>query len=69
MGGRKKITNHRRTLGKTGNVDSPSYFLTIPIDLVRAMKWNEGQRISVKKSRGKIVLETNDDSEVDFDND
>ncbi len=58
MGGRKTITDHTRIVGKTGNVDSPSYYLTIPIEIVRAMNWREGQHVRVKKSRGKVVIET-----------
>ena len=69
MGGRKNVTNHARTLGKTGNVDSPSYFLTIPIELVRAMEWSEGQRVHVKKSRGKIVIETIEGLQTELNND
>ncbi len=68
MGGRKSITNHQRKIGKTGNVDSPSYFLTIPIEIVRAMDWREGQSVRVKKSRGKVVIET-DLSETQLDDD
>ena len=71
MGGRKSVTNHIRKLGKTGNVDSPSYFVTIPIELVRSMEWGEGQQVHIKRSRGKIVIETmNDESlESDFSDD
>lgn len=58
MGGKKTITNHTRKLGKTGNVDSPSYFITIPIELVRSMEWQDGQVLHVKRSRGKIVIES-----------
>jgi len=70
MGGRKSKTNHIRKIGKTGNVDSPSYFLTIPIELVRDMAWTEGQEVSVKRSRGKIIIETpGSNLQTDLDND
>ncbi len=52
----KPITNHTRKLGKTGNPDSPSYFLTVPIEIIRKLKWSEGQNVQVRMSRGKIVL-------------
>ena len=65
MGGRKSITNHIRKLGKTGNVDSPSYFITIPIDIVRAMEWGDSQSVRVKKSRGKVVIETHEENELE----
>lgn len=69
MGGRKKITSHVRKLGKTGNVDSPSYFLTLPIDIVRDMGWGDSQELRVKRSRGKVIIEsTEGDLETDFDN-
>ena len=67
MGGRKSVTNHIRKLGKTGNVDSPSYFVTIPIELVRSMDWGEGQQVHVKRSRGKIVIEGLEEDELDAD--
>lgn len=70
MGGRKSTTNHIRKLGKTGNVDSPSYFITIPIDIVRSMEWAESQNVRVKRSRGKVVIETVDSElNTDFDSD
>lgn len=63
MGGRKAITTHKRKIGKTGNVDSPSYFITLPIEVVRALSWREGQTVQIKKSRGKVVIETGQESE------
>ena len=46
-----------RKLGKTGNVNSPSYYVTIPVDLIRGLDWKEGQKVIVKRSRQKIVIE------------
>jgi len=46
-----------RKLGKTGNVNSPSYYVTLPVDLVRGLDWKEGQKVIVKRSRSKIVIE------------
>jgi hypothetical protein len=48
---------HIRVIGKTGNVDSPSYFLTLPIDIVRDLGWHEGKKVAVRKNRGKVVIE------------
>lgn len=48
---------HIRKLGKTGNADSPSYYVTLPIDVVRSLKWKDGQKLVVKKSRNKVVVE------------
>jgi antitoxin component of MazEF toxin-antitoxin module len=46
-----------RKLGKTGNVNSPSYYVTLPVDLVRGLNWADGQKVVVKRSRQKIVIE------------
>lgn len=48
---------HIRKLGKTGNSESPSYYVTLPIDVVRGLKWKDGQKVVVKKSRNKVVIE------------
>lgn len=48
---------HTRKLGKTGNADSPSFFVTLPIDIVRSLKWDDGRKVTIKKSRNKIVIE------------
>lgn len=48
---------HIRKLGKTGNSESPSYYVTLPIDIVRGLKWKDGQKLIVKKSRNKVVIE------------
>ncbi len=53
-------TNKRqrnRKLGTTGNPDNPSYYVTLPIALVRQLKWRDGQKLVVKKSRGRLVIE------------
>lgn len=47
-----------RKIGKTGNSDSPSYFITLPIEIVRAMGWSVGHEVIVKKSRGKVTIES-----------
>lgn len=46
-----------RKLGKTGNVNSPSYYVTLPVDLVRGMGWKDSQKVIIKRSRQKIVIE------------
>lgn len=48
---------HIRKLGKTGNSSSPSYYVTLPINIVRALNWRDGQKIVIKKSRNKVVIE------------
>lgn len=55
---RQSLENRNiRKLGKTGNAKSPSYYVTIPVDLVRGLNWKEGQKVVVKRSRQKIVIE------------
>lgn len=55
---RQSLENrHIRKLGKTGNAKSPSYYVTIPVDLVRGMGWADGQKVVVKRSRQKVVIE------------
>jgi len=55
---RQSVENKNvRKLGKTGNVNSPSYYVTLPVDLVRGLDWKEGQKVLIKRSRQKIVIE------------
>lgn len=64
MARQKSSKRHLRKVGKTGNVDSPSYFVTIPIDIMRAMGWYEGKQLVVRKSRGKVVIEDEPSQEL-----
>jgi hypothetical protein len=55
---RQNIDNKNvRKLGKTGNANSPSFYVTLPVDIVRGMNWGEGQKVIIKRSRQKIVIE------------
>ena len=56
---KSKLTQkYTRKIGKTGNVDSPSYFITLPIHIVRGLGWFEGKQVIVRRSRGKIIIDT-----------
>lgn len=57
MARQKLNRRHIRKLGKTGNNSSPSYYVTLPIHVIRALHWQDGQKLVVKKSRNKIVIE------------
>lgn len=57
MARQRSNRRHVRKLGKTGNNASPSYYITLPIHVVRALEWQDGQKLVVKKSRNKIVIE------------
>lgn len=55
---RQSVENKNiRKIGKTGNVNSPSYYVTLPVDVVRGLGWNEGQQVVIKRSRQKIVIQ------------
>ena len=62
---RQSIENKSmRKLGRTGNVKSPSFYVTIPVDLIRSLGWKEGQQVVVKRSRSKIVIEDLDQAQA-----
>ncbi len=52
--GRRKEENIRKIQqsGKKG-----SYHLTLPIKVMRKLRWREGQKVVVKRSGKKIVIE------------
>ena len=51
---KRKIENRNiRTLYKSG---SGSYSLTLPIEIIRAFKWREKQKVTVKKSGKNIII-------------
>ena len=47
-----------RKLGTIGNADQPSFYVTLPIDYVRALGWEQGQKLVTRKRGDKLVLET-----------
>jgi bifunctional DNA-binding transcriptional regulator/antitoxin component of YhaV-PrlF toxin-antitoxin module len=53
--GRRKISEENiRKIQKV----SRSYYVTIPVTLVREFKWQEGQKLVIEKSgKGKITIE------------
>ena len=54
MARRKLSEINTRKLQKS----SGSYYLSIPIEIIRSLKWKEGQKLVVKKlGRTKIVIE------------
>ncbi len=48
---------HIRKLGTIGNAEQPSYYLTLPIDHIRTLGWESGQKLAVRKRGEKLVLE------------
>ncbi|NQU84121.1 MAG: hypothetical protein HQ536_05430 [Parcubacteria group bacterium] len=55
MARRKLDQRNIRKLKRTGKGNSGSFSVTIPIELVRELKWREKQKLVFKK-RGKGIL-------------
>jgi len=51
---RKLEKQNIRKLGKTGN--GASVYLTLPIEIVRQLKWRDNQKIVVTKRGQTIVI-------------
>jgi len=54
MGRRKIQDKNIRKLTRVGNV---SIGLTLPVDMVRQLKWREKQKVVVKKSGSRLIIE------------
>lgn len=52
---RKKKDDHVRTL--TSIAGGRSYCVTLPIALVRDLKWESKQKVSVKKWGNKLIIQ------------
>lgn len=53
MARRKLEDKNTRKILKSGD----SYAVTLPIEMVRELKWREKQKIKVRKSGSKIIIE------------
>jgi len=51
---RKNINENVRKISRAGK---SSLYVTIPIDIVRELKWREKQKVVVKKKGKTIVIE------------
>lgn len=54
MGNKRVGEESVRILSKAG---TGSYQITLPIGLVRKLKWQQGQRLVVRASGKKIIIE------------
>lgn len=54
MSRRKLEQNHIRKLTRVGGT---SIALTLPIEMIRALKWREKQKVIVKQQGKKIIIE------------
>jgi len=53
--GRRKIEDHNiRNLMKTGG--GSSYIISLPIDLIRHLKWQAGQKLVVEKHQDGLLI-------------
>jgi hypothetical protein len=49
--------NSEKNIRKLTRVGKTSLSLTIPIDFVKELKWRERQKVVVKKSGKKLIIE------------
>ncbi len=54
MSRRKLEQNHIRKLTRVGGT---SIALTLPIEMIRALKWREKQKVIVKQKGKKVIIE------------
>lgn len=54
MGVRTAGKQHIRTVQKT---NTGTYTISLPIELVRKLRWQERQRVTVRRSGNKLVIE------------
>ena len=54
MGTTKAGQESKRTLMQNTN---GSYMVSLPIEVVRALGWREGQKLTVRKTASKITIE------------
>lgn len=52
---RRKINN--RDIRKLTKLGGQSIAVTIPIDIIRELKWQERQKVTVRKSGKKLIIE------------
>ena len=52
---RRKLED--RTTRKLSKSTSGSYVVTLPVEIVRELKWREKQKLTIKKSGSKIIIE------------
>jgi len=54
MAQRKSNKNHIRNIQKSGG----TYYVTIPIDVMRELSWRERQKVEVKKKGKETIIIT-----------
>lgn len=46
-----------KDIRKISKSTSGSYYLTLPINVIEALRWRKGQKVRVKKYGKKIIIE------------
>ncbi len=51
---------YTRKLGKIGRTKTPSYYMTLPMELVKELKWRDGQELVVRRAQtgNHLIIET-----------
>lgn len=53
---KKELKESTRSLGRIGSEKNHSYYVTIPIDFIRGLGWEDGQKLTVKRVGKKIHI-------------
>lgn len=56
MSRKKLVKSSIRKLGKIGTASNHSYYVTIPIEFIRALDWREGNKVLVKRVGKKVHI-------------
>lgn len=56
MRSKKTTKPYTRKLGRIGSEQNHSFYITLPIKYIRALKWGEGQKVIVKKVGQKLHI-------------
>ena len=60
MAQRKSPKESVRKIGKIGTEKNHSFYLTLPMEFVKALGWQEGQRVTVRRVGKKLhILDQN----------
>ena len=53
--GRQKLENH--SIRKIGKIAKTSYYITIPVELIRQLQWRLKQKVTVKRHRNGLLVQ------------
>jgi bifunctional DNA-binding transcriptional regulator/antitoxin component of YhaV-PrlF toxin-antitoxin module len=58
---KKELKSSTRKLGKIGSEQNHSYYVTLPIDFIRKLGWQDGQKLIVKRVGKKVHIIDSED--------